>query len=164
MIHWTLDAVMQAWLMSRMELVALEVLCRRVGSTQKPSPVEAHHVVAARKGMISKGRIVARSPRKLYLSLWNNFETLQNKNGTCCEEPIHTGCRGGLEVKAKIAEGWPWITSKAVGKKATPPYQKHCLSDNKLIPECDDTACVCVHVHVHVCVYNHWVPAWKSNL
>ena len=79
-----LDAVMQAWLMSRMELVALEVLCRRVGSTQKPSPVEAHHVVAARKGMISKGRITASSSSRLNLSLTNNFGSLQNKNVTWC--------------------------------------------------------------------------------
>ena len=55
------DAVMQAWLMSKVILVELAAFGRRVGSTQYSSPVEAHHVVAALKGMIKKGRNTASS-------------------------------------------------------------------------------------------------------
>ena len=51
-------------------------------------------MVAARKGMISKGTIAARNSRKIsrYLPLKYDLGTLQNKNiiiMVCCEKPIH---------------------------------------------------------------------------
>ena len=61
---------------------------------------------------------------------------------------------GGPGSQSKDCEakamGWAGITSKAVGKEATPPYQQHCLTDHKLISWlCNDS----VHVCVCLCVY-----------
>ena len=74
MIHWMLDAVMQGRLIARVKLVALTAPDSRVGSTQYPSPVEAHHVVVARKGIISKGRTAAGSCMYLWFNMYILFK------------------------------------------------------------------------------------------
>ena len=60
--------------------------------------------------------------------------------------------RGGLGVKAKMAEQKQWNGQGSPPrqcKKATPPYQQHCLTDYEMT----SWLCVCLYM----CVYNHWV-------
>ena len=68
------------------------------------------------------------------------------------------GGGGGLEAMEEQrlqskGDGWPGITSKAVGIKATPPNNQHCHIDYQLIYQLCMALCVCVRACVGV--HNH---------